>query len=78
VEWLKPQYHKKKKKMGQVGAGGSHLATQEAEIKTLSGKHPSQKRPDGVAQGVGPEFNPSTARKEKKSDGQWREGRKGE
>jgi hypothetical protein len=48
------------------------LATQEAEIrrisvksqlrqivhKTLSQKTPSQKRAGGVAQSVGPEFNP--------------------
>jgi hypothetical protein len=29
-------------------------------------KNPSQKRAGGVAQGVGPEFNPSTTKKKKK------------
>jgi hypothetical protein len=52
------------------------LATQEAEIrwivvwsqpeqivyKTLSWKYPSQKRADGVTQGVDSELNPSTAK----------------
>jgi hypothetical protein len=55
------------------------LATQEAEIrrisvqsqprqivhKTLSRKKPIKKRARGVAQGVGHEFKPSTAKKEK-------------
>jgi hypothetical protein len=53
------------------------LATQEAEIrrimvrcqprqvvcKTLSRKNPSLKRAGGVAQSVGPEFEPKTAKK---------------
>jgi hypothetical protein len=34
--------------------------------ETLSRKHPSQKRAGEVAQGVGPEFNPSTAKKKKR------------
>jgi hypothetical protein len=33
--------------------------------KTLSWKNPSQKRAGGVAQGVGPEFKPSTQKKKK-------------
>jgi hypothetical protein len=56
------------------------LATQEAEIrkikfqsqpgqivhKTLSRKHPTQKRAGGVAQGVGPEFKPQYHKQTKK------------
>jgi hypothetical protein len=56
------------------------LATQEAEIrrlvvrsqpgqivcKTPSRKNPSQKRADGVAQGVGPKFKPQYCKKKKK------------
>jgi hypothetical protein len=56
------------------------LVTQEAEIRritvrnqprqidheTLSRKNSSQKRAGGVAQGVGPEFKPSTAKKKEK------------
>jgi hypothetical protein len=57
------------------------LATQEAEIRrilvqnqprqivheTLSQKNPSQKRAGGVAQGIGPEFKPSTKKKNQKN-----------
>jgi hypothetical protein len=53
------------------------LTTQEAEIRkikvqsqlrptiqeTLSPENPSQKRADGVTQGVGPSSNPSTTNK---------------
>jgi hypothetical protein len=60
------------------------LATQEAEMRriearsqpgqivleTLSWKNPSQKRTDGVAQGVGPEFKPQYCKKKKKK-GPW-------
>jgi hypothetical protein len=56
------------------------LPTQEAEIRrimvlsqpgqivweTLPWKSPSQKRAGGVAQGIGPEFNPSTAKNKNK------------
>jgi hypothetical protein len=69
VQTLVPQ----KKKRSQV-------ATQEAEIRritvwnqpeqivcqTLSQKNPSQKRAGGVAQGLGPEFNPQYYKKNKK------------
>jgi hypothetical protein len=63
------------KKINKLGAGLLLviLATQEAEIRriavqsqpgqrvleTLSRKNPSQKRADGMAQGVGLEFKPS-------------------
>jgi hypothetical protein len=36
--------------------------------KTLSGKNPSQKRAGGVAQDVGPDSRPSTAKKKKKKE----------
>jgi hypothetical protein len=56
------------------------LATQEAEIrrimvwtqpeqivhKTLSRKHPLQKKSGGMAQGVGPELKPQYCKKKKK------------
>jgi hypothetical protein len=56
------------------------LATQEAEIRrivvrsqpkqidceTLSRKNPSKKRAGGVAQGVGPEFQPQYHKKKKR------------
>jgi hypothetical protein len=39
-------------------------------LKTLSQKKPiTKKRAGGVAQGVGPEFKPSTAKKKKKKGG---------
>jgi hypothetical protein len=60
------------------------LATQESEIRrivvqsqpgqivseTLSQKSPSQKKADGVAQSVGPEFKPQYCKKKKK-EGMW-------
>jgi hypothetical protein len=58
------------------------LATQQAEIRrlvvqsqprqivpeTLGRKNPSQKRTGGMAQGIGPEFKPSTTKKKKKEE----------
>jgi hypothetical protein len=58
------------------------LATQETEIgrivvqshpgqivhKTVSQKYPTQKWADGVAQGVGSEFNPQYRKKKKKEN----------
>jgi hypothetical protein len=65
-----------------------NLDIQEAEIRrmgarsqpkqrvheTLSPKYPSQKRAGGVAQGVGPEFKPSTEKKKIYSKGHLRSG----
>jgi hypothetical protein len=36
-------------------------------LQTLSRKNPSQKRVDGVVQGVSPEFKPQDCKKKKKS-----------
>jgi hypothetical protein len=61
------------------GAGGAHLATQEAEIRsqpvqtvhdTLSQKSPSQKRASEVAQGIVPEFNLQYLKKKNKNNTQ--------
>jgi hypothetical protein len=35
-------------------------------LETLSQKNPSQKKPGGLAQGVGPDFIPSITKKKKK------------
>jgi hypothetical protein len=35
-------------------------------LETLSGKNPSQKRADGVAQGIGAEFKPQYKKRKKK------------
>jgi hypothetical protein len=37
-------------------------------FKTLSQKNLSQKRPNGVAQGVSPKLNPSTTKKKRKKE----------
>jgi hypothetical protein len=49
-------------------SGGSRFKTSLGKIvsKTLSQKHPSQKRSDGVAKGECPEFKPQYHKKKKK------------
>jgi hypothetical protein len=44
-----------------------HGSSRQIVGETLSRKNPSHKRAGGVAQGVGPEFKPSTAKNKKES-----------